>query len=204
MRRFLTTIALLAAGLVSVAGFAGIAAADGEMKMSMGDRKDAGPAMDPVSGQKVTAEDAPEAVFLDTLFRFESAEDLAKFRVEPEKYATVACPVSGEPVRIRDAKAKTVAEGRTWYFCCNDCVKKFEKDPAKYLTIRCPVSGEVVLKKDAAKATIEGKDVYFCCMGCKPAYERNIAKIAAMMIPEGGDAKAAPAAPSTSPSEKTN
>jgi YHS domain-containing protein len=201
MHKFLMTASLLATLFVAIGS---IATAGEEMKMSMGEQKDTGPATDPVSGKKVTAEEAPEAVFLDTLFRFESAENLAKFRAEPERYATLACPVSGEPVRVRDAKAKTVAQGRTWYFCCNDCVKKFEKNPDKYLTIRCPVSGETVLRKDAAKATIEGKDVYFCCMGCKPAYERNISKIAAMVVPEGGDAKTVPAAPSAPPAESTN
>jgi YHS domain-containing protein len=201
MRKSLMAAAMLVALVVIIGG---VSMAEEGMKMSMGEDKDKGPATDPVSGKKVMVEDAPEAVFLDTLFRFESVENLAMFRTAPEKYATVACPVSGEPVRIRDAKVKTVADGRTWYFCCGDCIKKFEKNPGKYVTIRCPVSGETVLKKDAAKATIEGKDVYFCCMGCKPAFERNEAKIAAMMVPEGGDAKATPAAPSTPPAEKTN
>lgn len=198
MRRFVIAAAAIAALFIA---FSGIATAEEGMKMSMGKEKDSGPAVDPVSGKKVTAEEAPEAIFLDTLFRFESAENLAKFRVEPEKYATVDCPVSGEPVRIRDAKVKTTHSGRTWYFCCGDCIKKFEKNPTKYVTIRCPVSGEVVPMADAVKAPIEGRDVYFCCAGCKPAFERNSAKLFAMMVPEGGDAKPAPAVP---PSESKN
>ncbi len=138
MRRFLISAAAIAALFVAVSG---VATADEGMQMSMGKEKekDSGPAVDPVSGKKVTAEEAPEAIFLDTLFRFESAENLAKFRAEPEKYATVACPVSGEPVRIRDAKVKTVSSGRTWYFCCGDCIKKFEEDPREVRDD--PVSG---------------------------------------------------------------
>lgn len=201
MRRFLIAAAAVAALFVAVSD---IAAAGEGMKMSMGEKKEAVPAVDPVSGKKVSAEDAPEAIFLDTLFRFESPENLTKFRADPEKYATVACPVSGEPVRIRDAKVKTTHSGRTWYFCCGDCIKKFEKKPAKFETIRCPVSGEVVPLSEAHKATIEERDVYFCCAGCVPAFERNATKLFGMMVPEGGDAKAAPASTPTPPAEGTN
>jgi YHS domain-containing protein len=201
MYRLLIVASMLAALFVIGSG---VSAADDGMTMSMGEEETSSPAVDPVSGNKVTAEEAPEAVFLDTLFRFESAENLAKFRAEPEMYATVACPVSGEPVRIRDAKAKMAHAGRTWYFCCNDCVKKFEKNAAKYVTIRCPVSGEVVLMADATKASVEGRDVYFCCGGCKPAFERHAARLFGMIVPEGGDAKAAPAAPHAPPAEGAN
>ncbi len=196
-KRFIITVMLAALPFV----YGGVAAADDGMTMSMGNEKKAGPSLDPVSGKKVTAEDAPEAIFLDTLFRFESAENLAAFRAEPEKYATVACPVSGEAVRIRDAKVKESRAGRTWYFCCGDCIKKFDKEPDKYVTIRCPVSGEVVPMAQATKATVQGRDVYFCCGGCKPAFERYAAKLFAMMVPEGGDPKPAAPPPSAPPAQ---
>lgn len=153
--------------------------------------------VDPVSGKKVEAADAPLAIFLDTAYKFESAETLAKFRANPEKYAMTTDPVSKEPVRIRDARAKSVHEGRTWYFSSDESKAAFDKAPAKYATIRCPVSGETVLREDASPATIEGRQVHFCCMGCKEAFEKGAAAYWAMVVPEGGDkAPAGEASPS--------
>jgi len=39
------------------------------------------------------------------------------------------CPVSGDDV---DPKVTVVYDGKTYAFCCADCVKSFNKDPAKY------------------------------------------------------------------------
>jgi YHS domain-containing protein len=59
----------------------------------------------------------------------------------------VVCPVSGETVLKSQAKASTVYEGKTYYFCCENCKEKFMKNPNAYL------------QKKA-----ETKDVYTCPM----------------------------------------
>ncbi len=45
----------------------------------------------------------------------------------------VTCPVTGETVLKSQAKATYEYEGKTYYFCCEDCKEKFVKDPAKYI-----------------------------------------------------------------------
>lgn len=39
------------------------------------------------------------------------------------------CPVSGDAI---DPKVTTTYNGKTYAFCCKDCVKSFNKDPEKY------------------------------------------------------------------------
>lgn len=43
------------------------------------------------------------------------------------------CPVSGETFTVAADSPKVEYEGKTYYFCCEDCVGDFQKDPAKYL-----------------------------------------------------------------------
>lgn len=43
------------------------------------------------------------------------------------------CPVSGETFTVAADSPKVEHEGKTYYFCCEDCVGDFQKDPAKYL-----------------------------------------------------------------------
>lgn len=43
------------------------------------------------------------------------------------------CPVSGETFTIDADSPKVELAGKTYYFCCNDCVADFNKDPQKYL-----------------------------------------------------------------------
>jgi len=176
--------------LVVAATLCGAARAGDGMSMPMKDSSKQARYVDPVSGKKVTAKDAPMAVFLDTAFKFASAENLAKFRAAPEQYATVLCPVSKEPVRVRDAKAKSTYAGRSWYFCCSDCKGKFDKDPEEFATFRCPVSGETVLLSapGAVTATIQGREVHFCCAACKPQFEKDAERYFSMIVPEGGTA----------------
>ena len=43
------------------------------------------------------------------------------------------CPVSGETFVISVDSPKVQYEGKTYYFCCVDCVAKFLASPRKYL-----------------------------------------------------------------------
>jgi YHS domain-containing protein len=40
--------------------------------------------------------------------------------------------VCGMEVDPKSASAKTERNGRTYYFCCEQCKKQFDADPAKY------------------------------------------------------------------------
>lgn len=63
----------------------------------------------------------------------------------------VVCPVSGEEITKAEAKGSYEYEGKTYYFCCEDCKEKFMKDPEKYLQKKeemkavytCPMHPEV-------------------------------------------------------------
>jgi YHS domain-containing protein len=48
---------------------------------------------------------------------------------QPAAATNTKCPVSGDDV---DSKVTTVYNGKTYAFCCADCVKSFNKDPEKY------------------------------------------------------------------------
>lgn len=43
-----------------------------------------------------------------------------------------ADPVCGKEIEASSAAASIIHEGKTFYFCSQDCKKEFEKDPAKY------------------------------------------------------------------------
>ena len=43
------------------------------------------------------------------------------------------CPVSGEDLESQEAPVKLDYEGKTVFFCCEDCVAQFKKSPTKYL-----------------------------------------------------------------------
>lgn len=46
--------------------------------------------------------------------------------------ATV-CPVSGEHFTVEADSPKAEYQGKTYYFCCNDCVADFQKNPEKFV-----------------------------------------------------------------------
>lgn len=43
------------------------------------------------------------------------------------------CPVSGETFTVATDSPKLEHDGKTYYFCCEDCVGEFKADPAKFL-----------------------------------------------------------------------
>ena len=42
------------------------------------------------------------------------------------------CPVCGMEVNPKSAPAKTQYEGRTYYFCSQECIEEFEKNPQRF------------------------------------------------------------------------
>jgi YHS domain-containing protein len=55
--------------------------------------------------------------------------DDAKSPAPTSQPVNTKCPVSGDDI---DPKVTTVYNGKTYAFCCADCVKAFNKDPEKY------------------------------------------------------------------------
>lgn len=190
-------------GIAAVLALAGTAAA---MEMGVASLAKRAKESDPVSGKKVKAKDASIAIYLDTIYKFESAENLAKFRATPEKYAVVDCPVSKDPVRVRDAKAKSEHGGRTWYFCSDDCKAKFDSDPAKYETYLCLACGMSSLVGDSytVSGTIEGRTLHFCCPDCKKRVAKDAALYLALIVPEGGEKTPAGSGPAAKPTESNH
>jgi YHS domain-containing protein len=195
---------LLAAGCSKQPESGTAAQREAARAMTQGDvveiaRNGAGPT-DPVTGEKVTALDAPVAVFLDRPYRFASQASLERFRARPEEYATTTCPVSDDPVRLREAKLHATYRGRTWYFCCPDCPPSFAADPARYITYRCPTCGMTALRAEATTVTrvFEGADLAFCCQDCLRRFEPQAARFLAVLVPEtvgGGSGPAVEAQP---------
>ena len=104
---------------------------------------------------------------------------------------TVTCLVSGEVIKKSEAKATYEYNGKTYYFCCENCKEAFIKAPEKYInkesregyvhshalaedTVVDPVCG-MKIKKSEAKATYEynGKTYYFCMEGCKEKFMKD-------------------------------
>lgn len=93
-------------------------------------------------------------------------------------------PVCGMKVKKEDAKFTHVHNGKTYYFCMEECKDKFVKAPGDYIRadegiVTCPVSGESFKKSEFTESMdYEGKTYYFCCSGCKDKFEKNPEKYA--------------------------
>ena len=46
---------------------------------------------------------------------------------------TTTCPVSGDTFVVAADSPSLVYQGKTYYFCCDDCVGDFKKAPQHYL-----------------------------------------------------------------------
>lgn len=51
---------------------------------------------------------------------------------KPCKAKVVKCPVSGEVIAKDAMNIKTEYQGKTYYFCCENCKAEFLKNPEKY------------------------------------------------------------------------
>ena len=46
---------------------------------------------------------------------------------------STVCPVSGEHFTVDASSPKVEYQGKTYFFCCNDCVADFQKNPEKFV-----------------------------------------------------------------------
>lgn len=59
----------------------------------------------------------------------ETKSDKEGTKVSNSEDQALVCPVSGEEA---DPSIKMDYKGKTYYFCCNKCLKKFKSNPEKY------------------------------------------------------------------------
>jgi YHS domain-containing protein len=88
--------------------------------------------IDPVSKKEIASGEGVDFKYLGTSYKFESKDNLEKFKAEPMDYLdkrTFVCPVIGEPA-VKDISL--MVDGVKYYFCCDPCSKKFKKNPDKY------------------------------------------------------------------------
>jgi YHS domain-containing protein len=81
------------------------------------------------------------------------------------KQTAVVCLVSGDAVKNLATAPRYTYKGKTYYFCCKDCLNKFRKSPATYLN-RKPTAknGQSATAAKSCCSTEQGKS---CCSGEK-------------------------------------
>ncbi len=93
----------------------------------------------PVMGNEIKdPEKAPKYEYDGKTYYFCCAGCVDKFKADPEKYIAklnekVKCPVSGEEIKMADAAGSSQYNGKTYYFCCDNCKEKFNANPEKYI-----------------------------------------------------------------------
>lgn len=89
------------------------------------------------------------------------------------------CPVSGGKAK---EESKVEKDGKTYYFCCDNCPAKVEGDGAKKFTaqmnyqlfetkqikqVKCPLTGGKINPETKTKVGKGGVEVAFCCTNCQ-------------------------------------
>ena len=116
-------------------------------------------------------------------------------------------PVCGMQVRVADAPARTVVQGRTYYFCANRCRERFDESPDRF-TNRArngepsngtgddspaidPVCGMTVDPVTAAAHRVHrGGDIWFCNVGCAERFDQDPERFTTPgAVPEGMPAR---------------
>lgn len=101
------------------------------------------------------------------------------------------CPITGEEFLLQKNTPKIGIDGKTYYFCCKNCIEKFKKDykkPETPLTdldtaneVICPVMGtKFVPNSKSPKAEYKGKTYYFCCPECVEKFNKEPEKYITM------------------------
>jgi YHS domain-containing protein len=151
----------------------------------------------PVSGEWIKKTDAKATHEYDGKTYYFCCESCKEaFLKDPHKYiseksqekhghscqqadATAVDPACGMSIKKSETKISIEYDGKTYFFCSQECKEKFLQDPEKYVNkdeekVTCPVSGEVIRKSEAADSIEhEGKTYYFCCDGCKEKFVKN-------------------------------
>lgn len=83
------------------------------------------------------------------------------------KKPVLTCPVSGETIENPAKALRYTYKGKTYYFCCKDCLAKFKASPATYLN-RKPAKANAQAQQ-ATKACCSSEQGGSCCSGEKGA-----------------------------------
>jgi YHS domain-containing protein len=132
----------------------------------------------PVSGEiKTITPETPTFVHNGRTYYFCCPHCVKKFRKDPTKYikeekesAIVAnkllCPVMNTEFIPTDKSPKVEYEGKTYYFCCPDCVEKFNKEPQKYLAELAELTKGKEHENHKEETTKGEKGVKYVCDSC--------------------------------------
>lgn len=150
----------------------------------------------PVSGKEIkSVEDAPKYEYKGKTYYFCCDGCKEAFMKDPEKHLQADAhahahpedaaydPVCNMKVKKEEAAATHEYDGKTYYFCMEQCKEKFVQNPEKYIQKQkeqyttCPVSGEKVRKSETAIThKYNGKTYYFCCENCKEKFVKDPGK----------------------------
>jgi YHS domain-containing protein len=79
------------------------------------------------------------------------------------------CVVSGKEIVVTDKTPRVAIQGKTHYFCCENCPKAFAKTPDKFVKDAgdCPIIGGKNNTVDAGHRVVVNNGLwYICCEGC--------------------------------------
>ena len=85
-------------------------------------------------------------------------------------------PVCGMNVEPESAAAHQDYQGKTWYFCSENCHSKFQADPDHYAlaeTLHDPVCGMDVSEDSEHHTAYNGQSYYFCSTSCLGKFEAD-------------------------------
>ena len=103
------------------------------------DEADSEKVKDPVCGMEIEkSKAAATAEYKGKTYYFCMTGCKDKFLKDPAKYIKdgdekVTCPVMNREIARKDAAGRYEYNGKTFYFCCEDCKAKFIKNPEKYV-----------------------------------------------------------------------
>ncbi|MGV3722750.1 MAG: hypothetical protein ACO1SX_17745 [Actinomycetota bacterium] len=86
------------------------------------------------------------------------------------------CVVSGKEIEVTDKTLKVSVQGKTQYFCCENCPKAFAKEPEKFVkdVADCPILGSAVNSPNAAERLVLNNGLwYVCCPACVDGVAKN-------------------------------
>jgi YHS domain-containing protein len=104
---------------------------------------------------------------------------------------TVNCTVLNSRFEVGKDTQIIDYQGKSYYFCCQDCISDFVKNPDNYVAAgelplreptkdetgksqRCPVSKlEFQVSSETPVIDYKGKSYFFCCSSCVMEFRRN-------------------------------
>lgn len=105
-----------------------------------------------------------------------------KKNIFKDSFKTSIDPVCGMTVKMTPGAPQYEYQGKTYYFCCQGCLKRFQKDPEKYLAQKGPAARMAVdpvcgmsvdITPDALHYEYKGTSYYFCNPRCLERFRQD-------------------------------